>query len=106
MNRMAGITVREVGAKQLLEEIGVEVPITVTADPALLLTPDRFTDEMLMQAGIPRDRRLVGLSVRERGAAAPHLEGSGNPPRLAQPAHSIRPRTDARGVFCPLKMEE
>src|SRR3546814_3599065 len=40
LNRMAGITVREIGAKRLLEEIGVEVPITVTADPAFLLRPE------------------------------------------------------------------
>lgn len=35
------ITVRERGARKVLEEAGVEREIVVTADPALLLEPSR-----------------------------------------------------------------
>ena len=47
LNRMDLITVREAAAKRLLEESGVERAITVTADPAVLLDPETFTERML-----------------------------------------------------------
>lgn len=103
MNRMAGITVREQSAKRLLEEIGVEVPVTVTADPALLLQPEPFTDAMLAEAGVPRDRRLVGFSVREHGAAAPDLSEAAYHGLLAEAADFVVERFGARIVFVPME---
>lgn len=103
MNRMAGITVREQSAKRLLEEIGVEVPVSVTADPALLLEPEPFTDAMLAEAGVPRDRRLVGFSVREHGAAAPDLSEAAYHGLLAEAADFAIERFGARVVFVPME---
>lgn len=103
MNRMAGITVREQSAKRLLEEIGVEVPVTVTADPALLLEAEPFTDAMLAEAGVPRDRPLVGFSVREHGAAAPALSEAAYHGLLAESADFVVERFGARIVFVPME---
>ena len=103
LDRMAGITVREQSAKRLIEEIGVQVPVTVTADPALLLTPEPFTDDMLAEAGIPRDRPLVGFSVREQGAAAPELTEATYHQLLAEAADYIVERFGADVVFVPME---
>jgi len=103
LDRMAGITVRELSAKRLIEEIGVQVPVTVTADPALLLTPEPFTEDMLAEAGIPRDRPLVGFSVREQGAAAPELSEATYHQLLAEAADYIVERFGADVVFVPME---
>lgn len=103
LDRMTGITVREPSAKRLIEEIGVQVPVTVTADPALLLTPEPFTEEMLAEAGIPRGRPLVGLSVREQGAAAPELSDAAYHQLLAEAADYIVQRFGADVVFVPME---
>ncbi|TGD94027.1 polysaccharide pyruvyl transferase family protein [Methylobacterium nonmethylotrophicum] len=71
LNEMAGITVREVTAKRLCDDVGVTVPVEVTADPALLLEPLPYTDDMLAREAIPTGRRLIGFSIRERGGAGP-----------------------------------
>src|SRR5439155_1670375 len=67
------ITVREREAKRLLNDLGVNQEIEVTADPGLLLKPQPFTKEMLKKEGINPDTPLVGFSVREPGPAAPDL---------------------------------
>lgn len=103
MNRMRAITVRESSAKRLLEEIGVTVPVEVTADPALLLTPEPFTDAMLAEAGIPRNRPLIGLSVREQGVAAPDLSAASYHKLLAEAADFIVERFEADVVFVPME---
>ncbi len=101
MNRMTGITVRELSAKRLLEEIGVERPIMVTADPAFLLTPEPFTDDMLRAAGVPLDVPLIGFSVRELGPAAPDLSEAAYHALLAETADFMVHRYDAHVVFVP-----
>jgi polysaccharide pyruvyl transferase CsaB len=101
MNRMAGITVREISAKRLFEEVGVERPIMVTADPAFLLEPEPFTDDMLRAAGVPIDAPLIGLSVREPGPAAPELGEAAYHALLAETADFIVHRYDADVVFVP-----
>lgn len=103
LNLMAGITVRELSAKRLLEGIGVERPIAVTGDPALLLTPEPFTAGMLRLAGIPEDAKLVGMSIREQGPAAPDLNESDYHRLLAEAADFIIHRFDARVVFVPME---
>jgi polysaccharide pyruvyl transferase CsaB len=104
LNAMAGITVREISAKRLLEEIGVDRPVVVTADPAFLLEPEPFTDEMLRLEGLSADERLIGLSIRERGPAAPDLTEAAYHQLLADTADYIVRRFDARAVFVPTEM--
>lgn len=103
MNRMAGITVREQSARRLLEDIGVDVPVTVTADPALLLAPEPMPDDLLAAAGVPLDRPLIGLSVREPGAAAPDLTTAAYHQLLAETADYMIERFGARVVFVPME---
>lgn len=103
LNNMNGITVRELQSKQLLEEVGVEQDITLTADPALLLTPETFTEEMLVHEGINPERPLVGFSVREPGGAAPGLDESAYHKLLGDAADFVAHRFDADLVFVPME---
>ena len=48
------MTVRDEESKLLLEEAGVTRLVTVTADPAFLLDPEDFPDDLLREEGIPR----------------------------------------------------
>jgi polysaccharide pyruvyl transferase WcaK-like protein len=65
------ITVRERSAQQTLEAAGVHREIIVTADPALLLKPEPLPRGVMKLEGLEGRRRLIGMSVREPGAAAP-----------------------------------
>ncbi len=103
LNRMDAITVREPGAKRLLEEVGVKREIAVTADPALLLAPQPFTDEMLEREGVARGRHLVGMSVREVGPAAPDLGLVGYHALLANAADFVADRLEANILFIPME---
>ncbi|MDP8976121.1 MAG: polysaccharide pyruvyl transferase family protein [Actinomycetota bacterium] len=103
LNGMEVITVRDTETKRLLEEVGVRRPIEVTADPALVLTPLPFTEDMLEHEGVATDRRLVGMSVREPGGAAPTLEQSPYHQTLANAADFIVDRFDADVVFVPME---
>src|SRR5207244_537068 len=67
-------TVREKNARQVLEEVGVRREIHVTADPAFLLTPEPLPDDALQREGLADEQRLVGVSVREPGLAAPDMD--------------------------------
>jgi len=75
LDKVAVISVRERNAAQELERAGVTANITVTADPALLLQPEAAPDNALELEGIRAQagHRLVGISVREPGVAAPDL---------------------------------
>jgi polysaccharide pyruvyl transferase CsaB len=95
------ITVREHGAQRLLEEIGVANEIVVTADPALLLQPEPFTEAMLAREEIQPGRALVGMSVREPGRAAPTLDMARYHELLAKAADFIVSRYRADVVFVP-----
>ena len=103
LNGMKAVTVRDTETKRLLEEVGVRTPIDVTADPALLLTPQPFSDEMLEREGVRPDGRLVGMSVREPGGAAPGLERSPYHVTLASAADFIVDRFDADVVFVAME---
>jgi polysaccharide pyruvyl transferase WcaK-like protein len=74
LNRMRFLTVRDLQTKRLLEQIGVERPIAVTADPALLLRPLPFPELRLEREGIGKQRHLVAMSVREPGGSAGQLK--------------------------------
>jgi hypothetical protein len=77
LNRMTDLVVRDQESKLVLEDVGVDREITVTADPALLLPREEFTQDMLVREGVPTGVRLVAMSVREPGRAAEHLEPAG-----------------------------
>jgi polysaccharide pyruvyl transferase CsaB len=103
LSGMHAITVRDAGARRLLEEIGVEREIAVTADPALLLRADRFGLEQLEAEGIATGRPLVGLSIREPGAAAPDLDVDAYATVLAHTADFVVDRFGADVVFIPME---
>jgi polysaccharide pyruvyl transferase CsaB len=97
------VTVRERGARQVLEEVGVHVDIAITADPALLLKPEPVPADALKREGMDTKRPLVGMSVREPGAAAPEISESAYHQLLADVADFMVDRYDADIVFVPME---
>ncbi|HXH13034.1 MAG TPA: polysaccharide pyruvyl transferase family protein [Alphaproteobacteria bacterium] len=102
LSRADAVTVRERRALQVLEEIGVHRDIEVTADPALLLQPEPLPAEVLKREGLD-GRRLIGLSVREPGAAAPDIDERHYHALLANAADYMVDRLDADLVFVPME---
>jgi polysaccharide pyruvyl transferase CsaB len=103
---MDDVVVRDEESRLVLEEVGVEREITVTADPALLLEPEPFTDRMMRNEGLPTDRRLVGMSVREPGRAAEKLDEGDYHALLADVADFLVRRLDAHVVFLPMERHD
>jgi polysaccharide pyruvyl transferase CsaB len=103
VSRMARVTVRDEESKRVLEDVGVGVPIEVVADPALLLTPEPFPADTLVREGVPTDCRLIGMSVREVGLAAPNLDGEAYHALLAAVADFMIHRYSAHIVFVPME---
>jgi polysaccharide pyruvyl transferase CsaB len=103
---MDDVVVRDEESRLVLEEVGVERDIAVTADPALLLAPEPFTDRMLGDEGIPAGARLVGMSVREPGRAAEHLDEGDYHALLADVADFLVRRLDAHVVFLPMERHD
>lgn len=98
------ITVRDRHSQQLLEEIGVQHEVIVTADPAVLLEPAPLSlDEILRAEAIDPESRLIGLSVREPGPAAPDLDIDHYHRLVANAADYMVDRLDAEVVFFPLE---
>jgi polysaccharide pyruvyl transferase CsaB len=100
---VAGITVREKSARQVLEEAGVHRDVVVTADPALLLKPEPLPRNVLKHEGLEGRRRIIGMSVREPGAAAPDLDERVYHALLANAADFMVDRFDAEIVFVPME---
>jgi len=103
LNRTAAITVRERGAKRILEEVGVEQEISVAADPALLLHPQTVDGGRLMEEHMSGKPILVGMSVREPGPAAPDIDPEFYHSLLANAADFIIDRFEANIVFVPME---
>jgi polysaccharide pyruvyl transferase CsaB len=103
LSRAAVVTVRERGARQVLEDAGVHREILVTADPALLLEPQPLPKDALRREGLDTGRPLVGVSVREPGAAAPEIGEQAYHKLLADAADFMVDRYDADVVFVPLE---
>lgn len=103
LENAAGITVRDRRSKHLLEEIGVKREIHVTADPALLVVGSPPVAELLTREGIEPERRLIGISIREPGAAAPTLDVGHYHRLLASAADFMIDRYDATLVFVPME---
>jgi len=97
------VSVRERGARQILEDIGVHVDIAVTADPALLLKPEPVPADVLKREGLDTKKPLVGMSVREPGAAAPGISESDYHQLLADVADFMVDRYDADIIFVPME---
>jgi polysaccharide pyruvyl transferase CsaB len=106
LNAMQLVTVREKEAKRLLEESGVECDITVTADPALLLEPEPFTQQMLEREGLSDGQRLIGMSVREAGNAMSEMQAGEYHALLANAADFMADRFDAQILFVPLERRD
>jgi polysaccharide pyruvyl transferase CsaB len=100
---VAAITVREKSAQQLLEEAGVRGKIVLTADPALLLKPEPLPRNILRIEGLEGRKRLIGMSVREPGVAAPDLDPNVYHALLANAADFMVDRFDADIVFVPME---
>ena len=100
---VAVITVRERSAQRTLEEAGVHREILVTADPALLLKPEPLPRGILKHEGLEGRRRLVGMSVREPGVAAPDIDPDDYHMLLANAADYMVDRFDADVVFVPME---
>jgi polysaccharide pyruvyl transferase CsaB len=103
LNSAAAVTVRDREARRLLEDIGVEHEITVTADPALLLKPERLAAGSSLKREIAGDRRLIGISVREPGPAAPDIDIDSYHNLLANAADYMVDRFNAEVVFIPME---
>jgi polysaccharide pyruvyl transferase CsaB len=103
LGRAEVVSVRERGARQILEEIGVHVDIAVTADPALLLKPEPVPADALKREGLDTKKPLVGMSVREPGAAAPDISERTYHQLLADVADFMVDRYDADIVFVPME---
>lgn len=103
LERAEVVTVRERRAHQVLEEIGVHREMVVTADPALLLKPEPLPRGTLKREGLDGRRRLIGMSVREPGGAAPDIDQHGYHALLANAADYMVDRFDADVVFVPME---
>jgi polysaccharide pyruvyl transferase WcaK-like protein len=88
---------------KILEEIGVNKEIIVTADPAFLMKPEDVQIDFLHQEGIRKGRKLIGMSVREPGKAAPDIKEEHYQDILANAADYIIDRYDAHVVFVPME---
>ena len=103
LERVDVVTVRERAAQQVLEEAGVHRDIIVTADPALLLKPEPLPRGILRSEGLEGRRRLIGMSVREPGVAAPDIDPQEYHALLANAADFMVDRYDAEVVFVPME---
>jgi polysaccharide pyruvyl transferase WcaK-like protein len=104
LNQAALITVRDRHSRQLLEELGIQREIILTADPAMLLAPEPLTlDEILRAEALDPEARLIGFSVRELGPAAPNLNIEHYHRLLANAADFMIDRLEAEVVFFPLE---
>src|SRR5690606_9795219 len=103
LNQAAIITVRDREGYRLLEDVGIEQEIHLTADPALLVRPDPLPVDILKLEGVEFDRHLVGFSVREPGPAAPDIDPEHYYALLANTADFMVDRLDADIVFVPME---
>lgn len=103
LNNVDTLTVRDRRSQQILEESGVQRQILVTADPALLLKPEPIEYQRLRREGFTSRKHIVGMSVREVGAAAPDLQEEHYHGLLANAADYMIERFDADILFIPME---
>jgi polysaccharide pyruvyl transferase WcaK-like protein len=95
--------VRDRHGERLLQDVGVEVPLLLTADPALLLKPRDLPKDAMQVEGLADKKRLIGFSVREPGPAAPDLDIDHYHALVANAADFVVDRYDADVVFVPME---
>jgi polysaccharide pyruvyl transferase CsaB len=103
VSAMDRVTVRDEESLGVLEDVGVTAPVDVVADPALLLTPLPFSMATLASEGVPPTARLIGMSVREPGRAAPNLDVDAYHALLGAVADFMVHRYDAYILFVPME---
>ena len=103
LEHAAVVTVREKRAQRVLENAGVHREIIVTADPALLIKPEPLPRGLLKRERLEGRRRIIGMSVREPGVAAPGLDEKIYHGLLANAADFMVDRFDAEVVFVPME---
>lgn len=103
LSRVDVITVRDRQGKRLLEDVGVEKEIIVTADPALLLEPEDLPPDAMKSEGLDGVKHLVAFSVREPGPAAPDIDVDHYHELLANAADFIVDRLDVDIIFVPME---
>jgi len=103
LNQAAVITVRDRLGYRLLEDVGVTQEIHLTADPAFLLEPEHVPLETLRADGVDFERRLIGISVREPGPAAPDIDPTQYYALLANAADYVIERYAADVLFVPME---
>jgi polysaccharide pyruvyl transferase CsaB len=103
VSAMTRVTVRDEHSKRVLEEVGVERAIQVVADPALLLTPAPLPLNAILSEGVDPSRRLIAMSVREPGRAAPDLPVDAYHSLLAAVADFMVHRYGADILFVPME---
>jgi polysaccharide pyruvyl transferase WcaK-like protein len=104
LEHVDAFTVREREAQQALEAAGLHRDIVVTADPAFLMKPEPLPRGVLKSEGLEgRSRRLIGMSVREPGVAAPDIDHNIYHALLANAADYMVDRFDADVVFVPME---
>lgn len=101
----AVVTVRDRGSRHLLEEIGVDAEVQITADPALLMEGEPLPDGALQREGLNGERKLIGMSVREPGKAAPDLSEAAYHQLLANAADFMVDRYDAEVMLVPMERQ-
>lgn len=106
LDQASEVTVRDEESKMAIEEAGAECRVTVTADPALLLDAEEFGVDTLRAEWVPAGRRLVGMSVREPGRAAHHLDADEYHQLLAHLGDYLVHRLDARLLFIPMERSD
>lgn len=106
-NNVDLIILRESEAQKALDDLGVEKPMHVTADPALLLEPEPFEKNRLEKIGIQTENNLplVGFSVREPGQAAPDLNVNQYHEIIANAADFMVERFKAQILFVPMERQ-
>ncbi|MFC2041727.1 polysaccharide pyruvyl transferase family protein [Chloroflexota bacterium] len=103
LGHVSVVTVRERSDRKLLEDIGLHREIIITADPALLLKPEPLPEGVLGAEHMAGKRRVVGMSVREAGVAAPDIDEKFYHGLLANAADFMIDRFDADIVFFPME---
>ncbi|MDD5703411.1 MAG: polysaccharide pyruvyl transferase family protein [Dehalococcoidales bacterium] len=103
LSQAALITVRERDAKKTLEETGINCEIIVTADPAFLIEPELLSKDTIKRERLEPGQRLVAMSVREPGSAAPDLSEMSYHELIANTADFIIDRYNSNIVFIPME---
>ncbi len=104
LEAVEAITVRDRESRKILEETGVQREIVVTADPALLLEPEPLPQGALEREDLTGEK-LIGMSVREPGTAAPDLSEERYHELLANAADFMIDRFGADVVLVPMERQ-